>query len=132
MEHLEKLINEKFETVNVKLDATNAHLKKLNGTVARHEKVINDALIERAQRNQLQDDKYEEIDAIDTRLGLVEKAEVNHFTNCPQAPLVRKLQDEALTNRSMKKYQGKLFAISTTVLGLLIAGLGLWIKLGGQ
>ena len=61
---------------------------------------------------------------------VIEKAEVKHITNCPVMPKVRKLEDQALTSKAMKKYQARLFAISTSVIGLIIAGVGLWIKSG--
>ena len=59
MENLEKLINSKFETVNVKLDGINTHLTKQNGTLERHDKVINDALVERARYRQELEDREE-------------------------------------------------------------------------
>jgi hypothetical protein len=48
MDNIEKLINEKFNTVNTKLDSIGKRLDHINGSVQRHEKEINNVLIERA------------------------------------------------------------------------------------
>ena len=40
-------LNEKFENVNIRLDAINCHLAKINGRVQKHDEIINDAIAER-------------------------------------------------------------------------------------
>lgn len=130
MEHLEKLINSKFDITNLKLDTMNDHLSKLNGKVAKHEKIINEAIVERAGNRQKQEDYFKDFDEVIGKVKEIEKQEQEHLNKCPQANKIRIIEDHLLTQSSMKKYQAKLFLISTTVLGLLIGVIGIWIKLG--
>ena len=136
MENLEKLINEKFVTVNTKLDGISGRLDKINGSVQQHEKVISEALIERAANRQLQTDKFKEIDALEIRTNLLEKEEVKHFSACPIAPTIkdnqkkiRKLEDESLSNKSVKKFISLVFISGLALGGIIIGIVELLIKI---
>ena len=111
MEHIEKLIESKFETVNVKLDGITGRLDTINGSVGKHDKQINEALIWRSKKYTEIDDKHE----------LYDECMVD----------VRKLMNESIGSKAMKKYNARLFIISTTVLALIITGMGIWMKSGG-
>lgn len=104
MEHLEKLINEKFKTTNVKLDGINTRLDRINGSVQKHEKRIGEIEIERAKANQ------EKKDIMATRAE-----------TCPQDYRIDKLEKESYNTKMMKRYNARLFAVSTAVIGVLIS-----------
>ena len=122
MSNIEELINTKFELVNTKLDGLANRMDKINGTVQKHEEGFNLALIERAKNRQVQEDRFKTLETVEKRVGLVEKAEVQHITNCPQAQKVRKLEDQYLSNRSVKKFMATMF-IGGMSLGGLVVGL---------
>ena len=107
MEALEKLIETKFEVVNTKLDGINNHLTRQNGTLLKHDKQINEALEWRAKKYQQIDDKFKDYDA------------------CMQD--VKGLMSDSIGSKAMKKYQAKLFLLSTTVITIIIAVIGLWL-----
>jgi len=130
MEHLEKLINEKFVTVNTKLDGINSRLDKINGSVGRHEKQITEALAERAANRQKQEDYFTKINDIDTRMNKAELADITHTTNCPQAPRIRVLEDQQLQTRSVKRFMAYLFGAGIALGGLLVGVIELILHIG--
>ena len=116
------------DLTNLKLNNIDQHLTKQNGRISKAEEAIALALQERGANRQKQEDYFVQIDDLDERLTEVEKKESNHILACPQAPLIRALQDEALTNKSTKKFMFALFtggiALGSLVVGLLKLILG--------
>ena len=94
-----KLTNTQYEVINTKLDGIVSHLKRINGSVEKHEKQIQDALIERARYRQEQVDRVKDLDEI--------------------IPKVRKLEDQQLSSRSIKKWIATSVILTGTVLGLI-------------
>ena len=99
------LMNAQFLGVNERLD-------KINGTVQKHDDAITGALVERSANRQKQEDYFMEIDDMEKRVTEMEKIEVNHILNCPVSPKLRILEDNMLSQKSIKKWI--LLSISTT------------------
>lgn len=129
LEHIELLINTKFEITNVKLDGINGRLDKINGSVGRHDKIINEAITERGVNRQLQSTHFDTLKDLKDKVDNMILDEAVHMGECPQKEKIRAIEDTLLTQSSMKKYQAKLFFASTTILGIIIAAIGVWIKL---
>jgi len=98
--------------ISTKLDGIDTHLKTQNSTIAKHEKQINSALEERSGNRQKQEDYFKEID--DMRED------------------VSDLKKDNITAKTMKRFNARLFTISTVVLSLFLTIIGLWIKHGIQ
>jgi hypothetical protein len=54
------------------------------------------------------------------RVTELEKKELTHVQSCPQAPLIRKLQDESLSNASVKKFISLMFVSGLAVGGFIV------------
>ena len=106
-------IESKYEIIDLKLDGINEHLKTLNGKVAKHEKIINEAILER-EKNRVEQKNFFE----------------NRENSCPINKEVQDLKQQTITAKALKKYNAKLFFISTTIIGIIIAVLGVWLKKG--
>ena len=117
--------------INTKLDGINSHLSKINGSVQRHESQITEALTERLANRQKQEDKFKVLDGIEGRVDVLEKEDIIHYQKCPVAPQVRKLQDESLGHKSVKKFMGLMFAGGIALGGLIVGIIELALKLGG-
>jgi hypothetical protein len=110
------------EITNNRLGAIDAHLTKQNGRIGKAEEAIALALQERAANRQKQEDYFSEIDDLDDRLTIVEGKEAGHVQNCPNVDKIRKLEDESLSNASVKKFMGVMFT-GGVALGALIVGI---------
>jgi hypothetical protein len=84
---LTKLTNAQFINVNERLD-------KINGSVAKHEAQINEALIERAKNREAQSHVIE-----------------THILNCPQGKRIETLEKYQLENSVTKKFVMKAVGI---------------------
>lgn len=107
------MINQRFDAMTTLMNAqfrnVNERLDKVNGSIGRHEGEIQTI-------KSLRDKKYQEIDDFMTN------ANDKHILQCPIAGKVRKLEDEALSNKSVKKFMAYMFS-SGVALGALIVGL---------
>ena len=97
--------------INTKLDGINDHLKHINGTVAAHEKTINDALIERARYREVLQDALKDVDEI--------------------IPKVRKLEDNQLSSKTIKKWLVGSVAVMGTLVAIALAVFNLFQHAGG-
>jgi hypothetical protein len=91
--------NGQFKVIDTKLDGITQRLDKINGTVARHEKSLNDEAIIIA--NYLEHAK--EAEEIEKRLRIVE--------------------DTQLTQKSIKKWIVGTIGVTGTILAIIIAAL---------
>ena len=114
MEHIEKLIVAKFKTQEVLLNGVNTRLDKINGRIERNTEDIQGMKVERAKVIQEKDDFMS-----------------NREATCPQSEKIDDLEQQQVTEKAMKKYNARLFIISTTILALIITGVGIWMKSGG-
>lgn len=106
----QQYIDGKFETVNTKLDNINAHLFRQNGSINHHTEQINEALTWRAKKYTEIDDKFKIYDSI--------VGDVN------------KLKEESINTKALKTYNARLFVLSTTIISIIIAAIGLWLHAG--
>ena len=91
-------VDSQYKVIDTKLDNLNTHLERINGSVGKHETVINEALIERARFREILDNNIEDVDEL--------------------VPKVRKLEDHQLTSKSIKKWIAAAVALTGTVIGL--------------
>jgi len=121
---LSVLMTTQFGNINSRLD-------KINGKVQDHEQAITQALVERGANRQKQEDYFSEIDDIEKRVGEMEKIEVQHILNCPVSPKLRVLEDNMLTQKSIKRWV--LLSISTTgvVMGIIWILIQIYFKSHG-
>lgn len=106
---------------NNRLEAIDNHLLRQNGRVSKAEEAIALALQERAGNRQKQEDYFMQIDNLDERLTEVEKKENQHVITCPNIEKIRKLEDENLSNKSVKKFMGIMFTSGVALGGLIVA-----------
>ena len=96
-------IDGKFDIVIVSLKNIDNHLARQNGTIKTHDDQIQEALQWRAKKYQQIDDKFEDYDEL--------------------APKIRKLEDNQLQSKSVKKFMGLLFtggiALGAVIVALL-------------
>jgi len=78
-------IESSYDIIDSKLDGINERLDKINGRINKHDEQIQEALIERSRFR-------EEYKSNNT----------NHVLNCPVAPKVRILEDNALSSKAVK------------------------------
>lgn len=97
-----------FTVIDNKLDGINLHLKTLNGSVLRHNKEIEEIKSKR-------DIKYTELDDF-----------MHNIKTIPDK--VRALEDQNLSNKSIKKFMGVLFAGGVALGGLIISALDYILK----
>lgn len=109
-EALMLLLNTKFDNVEVKLvnihekmGGVNEHLKKINGKVAEHEKIINEAIIERAQNREWQ-----------------KSIANNHIINCPIKDRVVTLENDKRVNISLKHFIISTIGIVATFITIAV------------
>jgi hypothetical protein len=96
-------------------------LDTINGKVYKHEEVINEAIGERKSNREAQAKVSDKVEELETRVNLVEKAEILHITNCPMSPKLRNIEDKLLGQSSVRKYMAGLFAGGIALGGLLIS-----------
>jgi hypothetical protein len=109
-QEIRELFNDCTLGIKQQLTSIENHLAKQNSTVAKHEEKIQQALEWRAKKYQEIDDKFKQYD------------------ECMKD--VEELVKDNIGVKALKKYNTRLFAVSTTILGLLIAAVGVWIKTG--
>ena len=114
MEHIEKLIVAKFKTQEVLLNGVNTRLDKINGRIERNTEDIQGMKVERAKVIQEKDDFM-----------------IHREATCPQNDKIDNLEQQQITEKAMKRYNARLFTISTTILAMIITGVGIWLKTGG-
>lgn len=90
----------KFELIDNKLDNIYGQVKKTNGRV-----------------NTLED-----------KVEVIEKNEIKHYVNCPQASKIRTLEDNQLQEKSIKKWVLKMIVIGTSVVSTIIVFLNFLIS----
>lgn len=97
-----------FTVIDNKLDGINTHLKNLNGSVLKHSKEIEEI-------KSLRDKKYQELD--------------DYIITMKEVPIrVRKLEDQNLSNASIKKFMAAMFISGTALGGLIISALDYILK----
>ena len=114
MEHIEKLLVEKFRTQEVLIKGVNTRLDKINGRIERNTEDIQGMKVERAKVIQEKDDFM-----------------IHREATCPQNDKIDNLEQQQITEKAMKRYNARLFTISTTILAMIITGVGIWLKTGG-
>ncbi len=122
-----KLIDKRFDTIEKLCNGINNRLDTLNGKVYKHETIINEAIGERQENRKAQEKTAKLVDELETRVELVEKAEIVHYTNCPISPKLRNIEDKLLSQAAVKKYMGLMFTGGVALGGLIIALLKLII-----
>ena len=95
---LKTTVEGQYKVIDTKLNTINDHLERINGSVGKHEKKINDALLERAANREIQKEDIKDMDVL--------------------KPKVRSLEDQQLTTRSIKKWIVTSVALTGSVLGL--------------
>lgn len=115
------------KVVSNSVAAIEKHLERQNGRIGKAEAAIAQALEERAANRQKQEDYFTKIDALDSRLDLVEKAEVQHIVNCPMQPKVRTIEDKLLSQQSVKKFMFVMFTSGVALGGLVVGILKLFL-----
>jgi len=121
-----KLIDQRFDTIERLVNGINTRLDTLNGKVYTHENQINEALGERKANREAQAKVSDKVDELETRVNLVEKEGVLHYTNCPISPKLRNIEDKLLSQQSVRKYMAGLFATGIALGGLIVAIIKLW------
>lgn len=115
-------IESQQEVTNIRLGEISAHLQKQNGRVSKAEEAIAQVLQER-EGNRMQQATYRlKVDDIDNRLHSVEVFNTTHSNQCPHIQRIRKLEDDNLTNKSIKKFMSVMF-MSGIALGGFVVGL---------
>ena len=104
-------VNAQYKIIDTKLDGINAHLAHINGSVQKHEEQIMEALTERAKNRQVQRDNFKDLDEL--------------------VPKVRRLEDQQLTSRSIKKWIATSVALTGTLIGLIYTVYQLLQNAGG-
>ena len=102
---IRQVIEDVVKPISVKLESIDNHLSRQNGKVDRHEKIIAEALEWRGRKYQQIDDKFTDYDEC--------MADVKVLTK------------DNITNKAMKTYNRNLFIISTTIITIVIALVGL-------
>lgn len=115
------------KVVSNSVAAIEKHLERQNGRIGKAENLIVQALEERSGNRQKQEDYFSKINEIDTRLDLVEKAEVQHIINCPMQPKVRIIEDRLLSQASVKKFMFVMFTSGVALGGLVVGIIKLFI-----
>lgn len=90
-EHLLSKMQDNFTIINTKLTSIDEQVKKTNGRVTVVEKDITE----------------------------LEKKEIKHFVNCPQAKKIGEIEDELMEYRVFKKYP-KFFIVGFIALIILV------------
>jgi len=94
-------IEAKYDVIDIKLDNLNAHLTRQNSKIFKHEKTINEALEERARNRQEQKDYFKDFEE--------------------NTKKIRTLEDQNLSNASVKKFLGIMFGGGIALGGLVVA-----------
>ena len=115
------LINKRFDSIESLIGGVNQRLDKLNGKVYEHESVIQEAIGERKQNREKQKEVADKVEELDTRVNLVEKAELTHIINCPVPPKLRDIEDKLLSQTSVRKYMWTMFIGGCTLASVTIA-----------
>jgi hypothetical protein len=87
-------VESQYLVIDTKLDEMNSHLERLNGSVAKHEAQIAEALIERAKNRESQSHIIE-----------------GHILTCPQLPRLEAVEKSALESAVTKKFVMKAVGI---------------------
>ncbi len=114
-----KLIDKRFDTIEKLLNGVNTRLDGINGKVNKHEGQIQEALGERTENRKSQAKCADKVSELDTRVDLLEKEDLVHYSKCPIAPIVRKLEDDNLSTKSIKKWLVGAVAITSTIVGIV-------------
>ena len=91
-------VDSQYKVIETKLGSIDNHLKRINGSVGKHEEQIQEALPERARNRQEQRERVKDLDEM--------------------IPKVRALEDQQLSTKSVKKWIATSVALTGTVLGL--------------
>ena len=86
--------------MNAQFINVHERLDKINGKVLKHDEAITD----------------------------LEKQELTHITRCPNVTAIRALQDESLSNKSVKKFMGVMFVSGIAIGGFIIGVVELILK----
>jgi|WetSurSiteA1Bulk_404760.scaffolds.fasta_scaffold233696_1 hypothetical protein len=121
------LINNRFDTIETLVGGVNQRLDTLNGKVYEHSIIINEAIGERKMARENQKSTADKVQELETRVNLVEKAELQHVINCPISPKLRNIEDKLLSQTAVRKYMAGMFAGGVALGGLIIALLKLII-----
>jgi hypothetical protein len=113
------LLDKRFDTVERLLNGVNTRLDSLNGKVYAHENQIQEALGERKLNREKQKEVADKVEELEVRTNLLEKTEITHVINCPQAPKIRVLEDNQLTSKAIKKWIVASIAVTGTVMSIL-------------
>ena len=104
-------INSKFEVVIVKLTNIDEHLARQNGTIKKHDDQIQEALQWRAKKYAQVDEYIQDLDEL--------------------KPKVRKLEDNQLTSKSIKRWLIGSVAVMGTLVAVALAVFNLIQQSGG-
>lgn len=118
------LMNAQFRGVNERLD-------KINGKVQKHDEQITQALVERGANRQKQEDYFTEIDDMEKRITAVEEKEASHTIICPNIPKIRAIEDNQLSNKTIKKWMIGSITITGIVSGILWILIQIYFKTHG-
>ena len=121
------LINQRFDGLEKLVGGINTRLDTLNGKVYSHETIINEAIGERKMARENQKSTADKVQELETRLELVERAELTHVINCPISPKLRNIEDKLLSQTSVRKYMWTMFIGGCTLASVTIALLKLII-----
>jgi len=109
----------------------NQRLDKINGTVQKHDEAITQALVERATNRQKQEDYFTEIVDIEKRVSIVEEKEGQHILVCPNIPKIRALEDNSLSQKSIKRWVVASIASTGLVMGIIWILVQIYFKTHG-
>ena len=88
--------------INVELIGINRRLDKINGSVQKHEKIINDALVERSASRERERIYHE-----------------SRVETCPQLNRLNIIEDAQLANKVTKKFVVKSIAVAGSVMAFI-------------
>jgi len=120
-----QLIDKRFDGIVSLLNGVNTRLDGINGKVYSHENQIQEALGERKVNRENQKKVSDKVDELEVRTTLLEKDTISHIIKCPVAPRVQVLENESLSNRTIKKFMAGMFAGGMAIGGLTVAVLKL-------
>lgn len=131
---IEKMIRQAVITKEeIKQDIINPLLAIVNAYHEGDLKLINADLkmiLEQTTKHNQRMTKIEiHVEDSDKRVVELEKKEIAHVLNCPYNEDIRKLQDEALSVRSVKKWATKTIIISVAVVTIVSGLIGIFINL---
>lgn len=115
------LINGRFDAVEKLIGDVNTRLDTLNSKVYTHETIINEAIGERKMARENQKSTADKVLELESRVNLVEKAEITHIINCPINPKLRIIEDKLLSQQSVKRFMGVMFVSGIGLGGFIVA-----------